>query len=83
LVPPIKLDEKVKQAGFKSFNSIARALSIHYQNMLNYFDHPITSASAKVSNTKKKFLEHNLEGVQTIIMFFLDSQIFSLNVKIS
>ena len=49
--------------------------------MLNYFDHPITSASAKVSNTKKKFLEHNLEGVQTLIMFFLDSQIFLLNAK--
>jgi len=56
---------------------------MHSQNMRNYFDHLSTSASAKVSNTKKKFLEHNLEGVQTIIMFFLDSQIFLLNVKTS
>uniref|UniRef100_UPI0026033442 transposase n=1 Tax=uncultured Polaribacter sp. TaxID=174711 RepID=UPI0026033442 len=47
-----KWDEKVRQAGFKSFNTIARTMSIHYQNILNYFDNRSTNASAESFNAK-------------------------------
>ena len=45
LIRLAKWDEKVRQAKFKSFNSIARTMSIHYQNILNYFDNRRTNAS--------------------------------------
>ncbi|WP_368356663.1 transposase [Polaribacter sp. ALD11] len=32
-----KWDEKVRQANFKRFKSIARTMSIHNRNILNYF----------------------------------------------
>jgi transposase len=38
LIRLAKWDEKVRQAQFKSFNTIARTMSIHYKNILNYFD---------------------------------------------
>lgn len=38
LIRLAKWDEKVRQAAFKSFNTIARTISIHYINILNYFD---------------------------------------------
>jgi transposase len=36
---------EVRQAKFESFNTIARTMSIHYQNILNYFDNRSTNAS--------------------------------------
>ena len=41
LIRLAKWDEKVRQAAFKSFNAIARTMSIHYMNILNYFDFSI------------------------------------------
>ena len=38
LIRLAKWDEKVRQAKFKSFNTIARTMSIHYKNILNYFN---------------------------------------------
>jgi len=35
LIRLAKWDEKVRQAKFKSFNSISRTMSIHYKNILN------------------------------------------------
>ena len=43
-----KWDEKVRQVVFKSFNTISRTMSIHYQNILN----PLT--------TKAPILQQNL-----------------------
>jgi transposase len=51
---PIKWDEKVRQAGFKSCNSMARTMAMHSQNMRNYVDHRNTNASAEAFNAKIK-----------------------------
>jgi transposase len=56
LIRLAKWNEKVRQAKFKSFNTIARTMSIHYQNILNYFDNRSTNASAESFNAKIKAL---------------------------
>ncbi|MEP1488835.1 MAG: transposase [Algibacter sp.] len=43
LIRLAKWDEKVRQAQFKSFNSISRTMSIHYKNILNYFENRSTN----------------------------------------
>jgi len=52
LIRLAKWDEKVRQAQFKSFNSISRTMSVHYKNILNYFDNRSTNASAESFNAK-------------------------------
>ncbi|WP_284041596.1 transposase [Polaribacter sp. Z014] len=52
LIRLAKWDKKERQAKFKSFNSIARTMSVHYQNILNYFDNRSTNASAESFNAK-------------------------------
>ncbi|WP_157812156.1 transposase [Polaribacter sp. ALD11] len=42
-----KWDEKVRQANFKRFKSIARTMSIHNRNILNYFNNRSANASTK------------------------------------
>nr|WP_299061883.1 transposase [uncultured Polaribacter sp.] len=54
LIKLAKWDEKARQAKFKSFSSIARTMSIHYQNKINYFDNRSTNASAESFNSKIK-----------------------------
>jgi len=61
--------EKVRQSGFKSFNSIARTISIHYQGILNYFDNRSTNASAESFNAKIKDFRRNFRGVRNIPFF--------------
>ena len=70
--------EKVRQSGFKSFNSIARTMSIHYQNILNYFDNRSTNASAESFNAKIKAFRAQFRGVRNIPFFlFRLSNIFT------
>lgn len=70
--------EKVRQSGFKSFNSIARTMSIHYQNILNYFDNRSTNASAESFNAKIKAFRAQFRGVRNIPFFlFRLSNIFA------
>jgi transposase len=70
--------EKVRQSGFKSFNSIARTMSIHYQNILNYFDNRSTNASAESFNSKIKAFRAQFKGVRNIPCFlFRLSNIFA------
>jgi transposase len=64
LIRLAKWDEKVRQSEFKSFNTIARTMSIHYQNILNYFNNRSTNASAESFNAKLKPLEHSLEVLE-------------------
>lgn len=45
-----KWHEKVRQSGFKSFNTVARSIENHYQTILNYFDNRSTNASAESFN---------------------------------
>lgn len=64
-----KWDEKVRQAAFKSFNTIARTMSIHYKNILNYFDNRSTNASAESFNAKIKAFRTQFRGVRNIEFF--------------
>jgi len=61
--------EKVRQSGFKSFNSIAKTISIHYQGILNYFDNRSTNASAESFNAKVKAFRTQFRGVKNIPFF--------------
>jgi transposase len=65
LIRLAKWDEKVRQAQFKSFNTIARTISIHYTNILNYFDNRSTNASAESFNAKIKAFR----GVRNVDFF--------------
>ena len=69
LIKLAKWDEKVRQAKFKSFNTIARTMSIHYQNILNYFDNRSTNASAESFNAKIKAFRTQFRGVRNIDFF--------------
>lgn len=69
LIRLAKWDEKVGQAAFKSFNTIARTMSIHYKNILNYFDNRSTNASAESFNAKIKAFRTQFRGVRNIEFF--------------
>lgn len=69
LIRLAKWDEKVRQASFKSFNTIARTMSIHYQNILNYFDNRSTNASAESFNAKIKAFRAQFRGVRNVDFF--------------
>ncbi|WP_205943203.1 ISAon1 family transposase, partial [Pedobacter cryotolerans] len=45
---------KIEEAGFKSFNTIARTIQNNYETILNYFDNKSTNASAESFNAKIK-----------------------------
>ena len=78
LIRLAKWDEKVRQAGFKSFNTIARTMSIHYMNILNYFDNRSTNASAESFNAKIKAFRAQFRGVRNVDFFlFRLSTIFA------
>jgi transposase len=69
LIRLAKWDEKVRQADFKSFRTIARTMSIHYKNILNYFDNRSTNASAESFNAKIKAFRTQFRGVRNIEFF--------------
>ena len=66
LIRLAKWNEKVRQAKFKSFNTIAKTISIYYQNILNYFDNGSTNASAESFNAKVKAFRTQFRGVRNI-----------------
>ncbi len=61
--------EKVKQSGFKAFNSIARTINNHYERIVNYFDNKSTNASAESFNAKIKAFRAQHRGVRDINFF--------------
>ena len=61
--------EKVNQAGFKSFNTIARTIMNHYKTILNYFDNRSTNASAESFNAKIKAFRTQFRGVRNVEFF--------------
>ena len=69
LIRLAKWDEKVRQAAFKSFSTISRTISIHYQNILNYFDNRSTNASAESFNAKIKAFRAQFRGVRNVEFF--------------
>ncbi|MGO3284040.1 MAG: transposase, partial [Mesonia sp.] len=56
-------------AEFSSFNTIARTMSIHYKNILNYFDNRSTNASAESFNAKIKAFRAQFRGVKKVDFF--------------
>ncbi|PWA04803.1 DDE transposase [Flavobacterium psychrotolerans] len=64
-----KWHEKVNQSGFKSFNTISRTITNHYQTILNYFDNRSTNASAESFNAKIKAFRAQFRGVRNIEFF--------------
>lgn len=69
LIRLAKWDEKVRQAAFKSFNTISRTMAIHYKNILNYFDNRSTNASAESFNAKIKAFRAQFRGVRNVEFF--------------
>jgi transposase len=69
LIRLAKWGEKVRQADFKSFRTISRTMSIHYQNILNYFDNRSTNASAESFNAKIKAFRAQFRGVRNVEFF--------------
>ncbi|GAB4031978.1 hypothetical protein GCM10028809_29230 [Spirosoma gilvum] len=61
--------ERVRQAGFKAFNTVARSIQHHYETILNYFDHRSTTASAESFNAKIKAFRAQLRGVRSVEFF--------------
>lgn len=64
-----KWHEKVSQSGFKSFNTISRTITNHYQTILNYFDNRSTNASAESFNAKIKAFRAKFRGVRNVEFF--------------
>ncbi|REG88380.1 ISAon1 family transposase [Flavobacterium aquicola] len=64
-----KWHEKVHQSGFKSFNTISRPITNHYQTILNYFDNRSTNASAESFNAKIKAFTSKFRGVRNVEYF--------------
>lgn len=62
--------EDVRTSGFKVFNSLSRTISLHYANILNYFDNRSTNAAAESFNAKMKAFRAQFRGVRNI-QFFL------------
>ncbi|GAB3417218.1 transposase [Niabella aquatica] len=64
-----KWHEKVRQAGFKAFNTISRSIQLHYKTIVNYFDNRSTNASAESFNAKIKAFRSQFRGVRSIEFF--------------
>jgi len=64
-----KWHEKVRQSGFKSFNTVARSIENHYKTIVNYFDNRSTNASAESFNAKIKAFRAQFRGVRNVEVF--------------
>lgn len=59
----------VEESGFNSFNVIKETLYENYSDILNFFDHRATNASAESFNAKIKHFRAQLRGVSDINYF--------------
>jgi len=60
---------KVENSEFKSFNTIARSVQMHYESILNYFNNRSTNASAESFNAKIKEFRASFRGVRDVKFF--------------
>ncbi len=60
---------KVENSEFKSFNTIARSVQMHYETILNYFNNRSTNASAESFNAKIKEFRASFRGVRDVKFF--------------
>ncbi|WP_220472681.1 ISAon1 family transposase [Spirosoma foliorum] len=73
-----KWHERVRQAGFKAFNTVARSIQNHYETILNYFDNRSTNASAESFNAKIKAFRSQFRGVRNVEFFlYLLTQLYA------
>lgn len=54
---------KVKEAGFHSFNVIVAIFYEHYQDILNFYNHRSSNVAAESFNAKIKLFRANLRGI--------------------
>ncbi len=55
---------EVEETGFKSYKTILKTFNQHYNDILNYFNHRSTNASAESFNAKIKNFRMQLRGVK-------------------
>lgn len=68
----------IEKANFKTFNTLARTISLNYRTILNYFDNRSTNASAESFNAKIKAFRAQFRGVRKINYFlFRLSEIYA------
>ncbi|WP_066631318.1 ISAon1 family transposase [Labilibacter marinus] len=61
--------EKVRQTGFKSFNTIANTFFNYYDNISNYYTNRSTNAAAESFNAKIKDFRRQFRGVVDVRFF--------------
>jgi transposase len=61
--------DKVEKSKFKSFNTIARSIQMHYIPILNYFNNRSTNAAAESFNAKIKEFRAQFRGVRDVKFF--------------
>jgi transposase len=66
--------EDVRQAGFKTFNTISKTIELNYRDILNYFDNRSTNASAESFNAKIKGFRTQLKGIRNVDFFMFRLQ---------
>lgn len=68
----------VENSGFKSFRIVMNTISLNYREILNYFNHRSTNASAESFNAKIKAFRAQLRGVRNKEFFlFRLTQIYA------
>lgn len=61
--------EKVDQSGFMHLGTLSRTIQMHYQRILNFFNHRATNAASESFNAKIKLFRTKLRGVRDINFF--------------
>ena len=70
--------KEVEKSGFKSFSVLMKTITIHYNDILNYFERRSTNASAESFNAKIKNFRLQLRGVRDKSFFlFRLSKLFA------
>ena len=66
--------EDVRQAKYKTFNTISKTIELNYRDILNYFDNKSTNASAESFNAKIKGFRTQLKGIRNVDFFMFRLQ---------
>ena len=60
----------VARSGLDSFHTIMDTIQLHYDEILNYYNHRSTNASAEQLNSKIRTFRKSLRGVHDLSFFF-------------
>lgn len=66
--------KNIEESGFKSFHILLKTFTIHYNEILNYFNQRSTNASAESFNAKIKKFRNNFRGVRDKAYFLFRLQ---------